>query len=177
MPPAHRLAHLGTAVAASLALAACGKDAGSSSSSGAAPSAATSAKPAATAAATATVTATAAPAKGGACAFTGVWTGNYPPGPYPFSGTPFEFTFNADGSGVTKSQRADQEFAWKVEGSTFSFHGVKVEKGGRFTCSKEEVGKYTFTFTPDCSSVTLKLVQDPCKGRAKMADGASMKRK
>jgi hypothetical protein len=163
-------------------LAACGKDEASTSPSATAtaapaptPAPAASVAPAATASATAA--ATAAPAAGGACSFAGEWTGTYPPGPYPFSGTPFEFSFKADGTGITKSMRADSEFAWKVEGGTFSIHGTKINKGGRFSCSKEEVGKWGFAFTPDCSGVTFKIQQDPCKGRAKTMDGASMKRK
>jgi hypothetical protein len=157
-------------------LAACGKDGGPSSTGTAAATAvATTAAPRPTAAAPAATTA--APAKGGTCAFTGGWTGTYPPGPYPFSGTAFEFTFNGDGSGMTHSQRADQEFAWKVEGGAFAIHGVKVERGGRFACSKDEVGKYSYTFTPDCGTVTFKLTQDACKGRSKTMDGAAMKRK
>lgn len=160
-------------------LAACGNDS-ASSSTGAATAAKTAPPPATATAAPkptpAPAATTAAPAAG-ACNFSGTWTGNYPPGPYPFSGTPFEFTFNADGTGLTHSQRADQEFAWKVEGGVFNIHGIKVEKGGRFSCSKDEVGKWSYTFTPDCGSVTFKLKEDPCKGRAKTMDGASMKRK
>jgi hypothetical protein len=175
-----RPAALALVLATATLLAACGKGDGTSSTTGAAP-ASTSAAARPTAAPTATAApaapTTAAPAKGGVCAFTGAWTGTYPPGPYPFSGTPFEFNFNADGTGVTKSQRADQEFAWKQEAGAFSIHGVKVERGGRFSCSKDETGKYTPTFTPDCGTVTFKLVQDGCKGRSKTMDGASMKRK
>lgn len=156
-----------------VAFAACKKDE-PPSSTGTPPG--STASPQKTAAPPAT-SAASAPAKPGACTFTGTWTGNYPPGPYPFSGTQFEFTFNADGTGVTKSQRADQEFAWKTEGNVFAIHGVKVEQGGRYTCSKEQVGKWSYTFTPDCNTVTFKVVEDPCVGRAKQADGASMKRK
>src|SRR5580700_8661459 len=101
-----RLAAL--ALAAPFVLAACGKDAGSTSSS-------TGAAPAPASAPTARATAT-APASGGACSFAGTWTGNYPPGPYPFSGHPLDVTFNADGSGKTHSERADDEIAWKVDG-------------------------------------------------------------
>lgn len=162
-------------------LVACGNKGSSSSSESPSAALTASAAPTAVARPTATaaapVTATAAPAAGGTCAFTGGWTGTYPPGPYPFSGTPFEFTFNADGSGKTHSQRADEEFAWKAEAGTFSIHGVKVAKGGRFTCRLEDVGKYGFSFTPDCSTVTLKLTEDHCKGRATTTDGISLKRK
>src|SRR5690242_10940202 len=120
MPISLRLALLG---AGSVLLLACGKDAGSSTTttSAAAPPAhptATAAPPPATATATATAVATAAPAGGGACSIVGEWTGTYPPGPYPFSGTPFDISFKADGAGLTKSQRADNEFAWTVEGGT-----------------------------------------------------------
>jgi hypothetical protein len=166
-------------LAASLVLAACGKDAGSTSSGAApAPATASTARPAATATAPApAATATAAPAGGGACTFVGTWKGTYPPGPYPFSGHTFEITFNADGSGITHSERADEDFAWKSEGGTFSIHRTKVDKGGRFTCGNTEIGKYGFTFTPDCGGTTLKLTQDPCRGRAKVMDGVSLKRK
>ena len=162
-----------------LLAAACGnKDAPSP-----APSSAATAPPA-TAAQTAAAPHTAAapassgaPAAGGACKLDGSWVGTYPPGPYPFSGTRLEFTFNADGTGLTDSARAKTEFAWKTEGASLSFHGVKDVRPGRFTCAKNEVGKYAFTFTPDCGTVTFKLQQDPCKGRALTADGISLKRK
>lgn len=170
--PSHRLAAF-----ALLTLAACGKE-DASSSTGAAPASATAAAPKPTAAATAAPkpTATAAPAPA-ACTFPGTWTGTYPPGPYPFSGQPFDFTLRADGSALTHSARADQEFAWKVEGGALTLHSVKVEHGGRFACSKDDVGKYKYRFTPDCSGFTLELAQDPCKGRSKTLDGASLKRK
>ena len=179
MSSRRRLAAVVLAFTATALNAACGKEDASSSSSGSTPAAtATAAHPTATTAAAPPATATAAPAKGGACSFTGGWSGTYPPGPYPFSGTPFELTFNADGTGITKSQRADQEFAWKQEaGGVFTIHGIKVERGGRFTCSKDEVGRYGYTFTPDCSSVSFKLTQDGCKGRSKTMDGISIKRK
>jgi|HubBroStandDraft_4_1064222.scaffolds.fasta_scaffold344224_2 hypothetical protein len=174
-----RLAAL--ALAAPFVLAACGKDAGSTSSStGAAPAPASAPTARATATATApapAATAAPAPASGGACSFAGTWTGNYPPGPYPFSGHPLDVTFNADGSGKTHSERADDEIAWKVDGGAFSLHRTKVDKGGRFTCRNEEVGKYAFSFTPDCSGLTFKLQQDPCKGRSKAMDGLAVKRK
>lgn len=165
-----------------LLLTAYGKDSGSSSTAPATSAAATTSAPAGTVAApppaTATATATAsAAATGGACSFAGEWTGNYPPGPYPFSGKPFDFTFNADGTGITDSARAKTEVAWKTEGGTFSIHGVKDVRPGRFTCAKDEVGKFGFTFTSDCNTVTMKLQQDPCKGRGKTVDGLSMKRK
>jgi len=164
----------------------CGKDAGSTQPSAAASApppppvatatAATTVTPAA--AASATVAVTAAPPAGGACTFTGGWTGTYPPGPYPFSGTQFEFSMKGDGTGTTHSARADSDFAWKVEGGSFLIHGTKVEKGGRFTCRKEDLGKWSFAFAPDCNSVTMKLQQDPCRGRAKQVEnGLTMKRK
>src|SRR5579871_4309605 len=142
-------------------LAACGKGESSSAPSAspttspapATTAAATAAAAHPTAVATATAAATTAPAAGGACSFVGEWGGTYPPGPYPFSGTPFEFSFKADGTGTTKSARADSEIAWKVEGSVFQIHGVKTTKGGRFTCRAEDVGKWGFTFSPDCSTV------------------------
>jgi hypothetical protein len=177
MPTAHHLA--APVLLAATLLTACGNkgDASSSTGSASAAATATAAAPASAASAAPRATASAAPAAGGACGFKGSWTGTYPPGPYPFSGQPFEFTFNGDGTGVTHSARADQEFAWKTEGNVFSIHGAKVERGGRFTCSKEEVGKYGYQFTPDCNGVTFKLAQDACKGRTKVMDGTSMKRK
>ena len=175
MPLSPRLALL---PAATLLLAACGKDASSSTSSGAAPAATTAAVTAAAPATAApTPTATAAPAKGGACSFAGTWTGTYPPGPYPFSGTPIDITFNADGTGVTHSARADQEIVWKVVGGEFTLHGVKGAHG-RFTCGNEDVARWAPTWSADCNSLSFKLVQDPCKGRAKQVEnGITMKRK
>jgi hypothetical protein len=176
-----RLAAL--ALAAPFVLAACGKDAGSTASSSCAAPAATAtatatARPTA-AAPTAAPTATAAPAPagGGACSLVGAWKGNYPPGPFPFSGRPLEATFNADGTSKTHSERADDEQAWKVDGEGFSIHRTKVEKGGRFTCKNDEIGKYAVSFTPDCGGATFKLQQDACKGRSKTMDGLTLKRK
>jgi hypothetical protein len=173
---------------AAVLLAACGSKDASSTSSGAAPTATATAAaratataaPAPTAAAPAPTSAPAAPApgKGGACSLAGGWTGTYPPGPYPFSGTPIEFTFNADGTGMTHSARADQEIAWTLSGTDFTIHGTHGSHGGRFSCRNEDIGKWSATFSPDCNSLTFKLVQDPCKGRAKQVENpVTMKRK
>lgn len=166
---------------AQLLLTACGKDSVSSSSSSV--PATTAKTPAATATAVATATASAptttapAPATGGACSFAGEWTGNLPPGSYPFSGKPFDFVFHADGTGITDSGRATPAVAWKSEGGIFSIRDINDVRRSPYTCREDEVGKYGFTFTPDCTTVTMKLQEDPCTGRSKAVDGLSMKRK
>lgn len=141
--------------------------------------AASHAPPAPTAAATPppSASASAAPAKAAACTLLGAWTGNYPPGPFPFSGTPLDFTLNADGTGLTHSARADQDLAWKTEGSTFSLHGIKAQKGGRFSCAQDQIGQYSWSFSADCNTLTFKLAKDPCKGRTLTMDGLVVKRK
>jgi hypothetical protein len=170
-------------IAAVLVSACAGKDASPSASTGAAPTATATAAARATTAPTATAPApTSAPApapgKGGTCSLVGGWTGTYPPGPYPFSGTPIEFTFAADGTGATHSARADQDIAWTLSGSDFTIHGTHGSHGGRFSCKNEDIGKWSASFTPDCNSLTFKLVQDPCKGRAKQVENpVTMKRK
>ncbi|MEP7121997.1 MAG: hypothetical protein ABJE95_13845 [Byssovorax sp.] len=123
--------------------------------------------------------ATTAPAKatGGACSLVGSWTGVYPPGPYPFSGRPLEVTLNADGTGSTASERATAELAWKADGSTLTFHGTKPGNGGRYSCKVEEEAKMTTELSADCSTLTVHLVSDPCKGRALTLNGISLKRK
>jgi hypothetical protein len=152
-----------------LLLTACGKGSGASSSS-------TPATAVALANASATTTAPAR-ATGGTCSFAGDWTGNLPPGPYPFSGKPFDFVFNADGTGITDSWRATPAVAWKSEGGTFSIRDINDVRRSPYTCRESEVGEFGFTFVPDCTTVTLTLQQDPCKGRAKALDGLSMKRR
>src|SRR5438477_11816276 len=121
-------------------LVACSKGSGD----GPASTSTTTAAPAKTTAATTTASAatTAAPS-GGACSIVGAWTGKYPPGPYPFSNTPFDLVFKADGTGTTDSQRAhDVELAWKMDGATLAFHGTKGETGGRYACPRDQDGRY-----------------------------------
>ena len=141
----------------------------------------TTAAPVATDADEATAPSATAETPGGKCSLVGTWAGMYPPGPYPFSNTPVELAFNADGSGASKSARtgtAGIEYEWALEGEHFSFHGVKpVSPGDRYTCMKEQVGKYTLTFAPDCSSLTAKVESDPCKGRAMQMNGTTIKKK
>jgi hypothetical protein len=185
MPSSLRVA---LSIAISLGLVACGKGSDAAATTATATAAPPLAAPPPTAPQTATSTAAptpsptqtaaAAPPAGGACALAGDWSGTYPPGPYPFSGTPLEFIIRGDGTGTTRSARADSEFAWKAEGGTFSIHGTSTTRGGRFTCTKDQVGKWGYSFSPDCNTLTMKLQQDPCKGRAKQVEGGlSVKRK
>jgi hypothetical protein len=110
-----------------------------------------------------------------ACSIVGDWVGTYPPGPYPFSGTEIRFSFRADGTGQSKSARADSPIAWHMDGAALSFHGT--ESGtARFSCRKEDEGKYSLTYAGDCGKVTFGLVSDPCAGRAKTADGMALNR-
>jgi len=182
----------------SLAIAAC-DDKGASSSPAASSSPSASAKttttpPAtesaggqATAAPTPSAAASAAPPSaassggGGKCSLVGTWAGTYPPGPFPFSGTGIELFLKDDGTGGSKSARANdpaQEYAWKLDGDKFSLKGTMDRPGGgRYSCAKGQEGKYIVTFSPDCASITLKLVSDECKGRGRGIDGLTAKKK
>jgi hypothetical protein len=112
----------------------------------------------------------------GACAVVGEWAGTYPPGPYPFSGKPINFSFRADGTGESKSERADSPIVWHMDGANLSFHGTSSGTT-RYSCKKEDEGKYSLTFTADCSKVTFGLISDACEGRSKTANGMSLSRK
>lgn len=111
-----------------------------------------------------------------ACSITGEWSGTYPPGPYPFSGKPINFSFRADGTGESKSERADSPIVWHMDGANLSMHGTQSGTTP-YSCKKEDEGKYTLTFSGDCAKVTFGLVSDPCMGRSKTANGMSLNRK
>ena len=86
-------------------------------------------------------------------------------------------TFNADGTGVSESERANSEYVWKMEGATLTFHGTKPGVGGRYSCRPEDVARVGLQFDAACGSVTVKLESDPCKGRALTENGMTLKRK
>ena len=111
----------------------------------------------------------------GPCSIVGDWNGVYPPGPYPFSGTPLTFSFRADGTGESKSSRANSPVAWHMDGANLSFHGT-TPPTTRFSCKVEDEGKYSLTFSADCSTVKFGLVSDPCAGRAATANNMSLTR-
>jgi hypothetical protein len=180
------LSSVAVSLSVSLSLLGCSSDSGGASSasasskkSGAPPAASPSPTPSPTPSATPSASPSSAPATG-ACKVEGTWTGTYPPGPFPFSGTPVDVTFGANGTGKTESQRiaiaGAVEFAWKLDGQHLSFKN-ESETHNRFSCPKDQEGKYTLTFTPDCSSFTAKIEADPCQGRAKTMDGISLKKK
>lgn len=110
------------------------------------------------------------------CTLVGTWAGNYPAGPYPFSGKPMKLVFNADGSASRESENAKTDFVWTMEGPAVSFHGKKTEGGGRFVCNPEDVAKANADFAADCSSFTVKMISDPCKARAQTLNGISLKK-
>jgi hypothetical protein len=164
--------HLCHFLVVALPLAGCSRDSASSGSAASSP-----ASPDAAAAATAAASPTAPSAAAhGACTLPGSWTGVYPPGPYPFSGQPVGVTFAADGTGNTESARANDKIAWRVDGATFTLHGI-TESGGRYACRKDQEGKYGISFSPDCASVTFKMTDEPCKGREYAMNGNTFKRK
>ena len=106
----------------------------------------------------------------------GTWSGVYPPGPYPFSGKPVSVTFAADGTGTTASERAHDGITWKLDGGSFTLAGT-TETGGRFVCHRGQAGTYRATFSADCASVTFKVTDEPCKGRAYAIDGNTFTKK
>jgi hypothetical protein len=172
---------LSLAAFALLTLAACDKGGGA----GASPSASASASAAAAATSAAAAkpsAAAAAPASTvgviGKCSVVGTWEGKYPPGPYPFSNTPITLTWNADGTGQSKSARADTELSWKVSGETFSFTGVKDDTNpGRFTCKKGDESTSKIEFSADCNTMTFHVQSDKCAPRKQQLDGQSAHRK
>jgi hypothetical protein len=110
-----------------------------------------------------------------ACSIVGDWSGTYPPGPYPFSGTPINFAFRADGTGESRSTRATSPVVWHMEGANLSMHGT-TSGTTPYSCKREDEGKYSLGFSADCSTVTFGLVSDPCTGRATTANGMSLSR-
>ena len=110
------------------------------------------------------------------CSIVGDWNGVYPPGPYPFSGTPISFSFRADGTGLSASSRANSPIAWKMDGANLAFHGTQPPTTP-YACRVEDEGKYSLGFAADCSTVRFGLVADPCQGRATQANGMSLTRK
>ncbi|MEO7328193.1 MAG: hypothetical protein ABI193_06425, partial [Minicystis sp.] len=110
------------------------------------------------------------------CTLVGAWAGNYPPGPYPFSGRPLTLTFNADGSASRDSEHTKSEFVWTMEGPAVSFHGKKTEGGGRTSCTPEDIAKANVEFAPDCSGFTVKMISDPCKTRSQVLNGITVKK-
>jgi hypothetical protein len=161
------------------ALAACKGAPASGTVSSAAP--ATAAPAAAAAPATAAIAAShpsaPAPAMAGACSIVGDWSGVYPPSSYAFSGTPIEISLAADGTGSTKSVRAETKIAWHMDGPALAFHGTATTATSGYVCHKEDEGRLSLTYSADCSSVTLGLLADPCVGRGKAANGVLLKRK
>jgi hypothetical protein len=170
---AHRTLSPILALSAAALLLGCGnKDAppapGATTTTAAAPSVkSTAASP--------TAAAPASPA--GACSMVGTWNGVYPPGPYPFSGKPITFTFNADGTGFSDSERAHSDVAWKADGRTLTFHGTKPGAGGRYSCRVEDEAKVAVAYGADCKTATVTLVSDPCEGRAHTLNGMTFTRK
>jgi hypothetical protein len=119
----------------------------------------------------------AAPATGTTCSIVGDWSGVYPPSSYAFSGTPIEIHLAADGTGSTKSVRAETKIAWHMDGPALAFHGVETTAKSGYICHKEDEGRFSLTYSADCSSVILGLLADPCVGRGKAANGAVLTRK
>jgi hypothetical protein len=111
-----------------------------------------------------------------ACSIVGDWNGVYPPGPYPFSGTPITMSFRADNTGETKSSRATSPIVWRMDGANLSMHGTQSGTTP-YSCKREDEGKYSLTFSADCSTVKLGLVSDPCVGRGTTANNMSLTRK
>ncbi len=110
-----------------------------------------------------------------ACSIVGDWNGVYPPGPYPFSGSPINFSFRADGTGESKSSRANSPVVWHMDGANLSMHGT-VNGTTPYSCKIADEGKYSLTFAADCSTVKFGLVSDPCVGRGTTANGMSLNR-
>lgn len=114
-------------------------------------------------------------ATAGTCSIVGDWNGVYPPGPYPFSGSPIAFSFKADGTGQSNSSRANSPIVWRMDGANLAMHGT-TSGTTPYSCKREDEGKYSLTYTADCNTVKLGLVSDPCTGRGTTANGMSLAR-
>ena len=106
----------------------------------------------------------------GSCAIVGSWKGTVPAGPFAGQTNLWEIKTGGTTRGTIGSTTIDG--TWKLAGTTLTVTDTSSTPP-TVACPAAQEGSYGVTFTPDCKTMTLKVIADPCDGRKLPLDGFS----
>ena len=110
-------------------------------------------------------------AASGACSLVGTWTGTAKGGA--FAGSTVTMAFKGDGTYTGRIGAFAWGGNWTLNGGAFTLN----DTSGSAPCPSAQVGGYTVTFAPNCSTADFAATSDPCAGRAGVIDKIHLTRK